>query len=1215
MDLTYHDRIDYKTTLSIFMTTIAPRRTVGILTGYQVYGNLPGNLALEGNTISDYLLHVLQGTLAAGRNLDCNLLLGCGFGRPPQPNNPFPAWFTRSPDSTFVPIGPWNTDGLVILTPLISEQRARLLEELRAGGFPIVYAGTGKPAPAVTTDNATGIRQAVMHLREHGHSRIAYIAGYENVIGDSSIRLEAYKAAMQEFGLELKLELIAYGYHTIQGGELAMKRLLDSGHLFSAVLTSDYSSAVGAVRFLEETGHRIPEDIALIGFDDYLGAQAQNSPMTTVHQQLFELGYRSVELVLDYIENRRSEPTIIRVPEQLVTRQSCGCRITGSWPLHPKNDLRGFSISHITRQMAAAVFGGSYYLSVEKIHTAFADFMAAFLHSLKKADKNEFSSALKLLVQQIEEKGDDPYILQPALSILRNNLTSLAGFRQNSQLVEDWMDQARLIVNEHSHQRTAQYLVRQANTADTVGIMTAKLLAALDERQILDILNIHLPSIGIQHVLIAVFDSAQDDDDPVATSLFWLPATAETEVEFKRYPTRQFPPVGLYALQGSFQVVILPLLALGEQIGYIAFEAGNLETLAEITQQVSAALLTLRLYREAADGRRLAEDANRLKTRFLSTVSHELRTPLNLIVGLSELILREQSQGKNPSSQDLERIYSNSKHLGYLIRDVLDLASSDAGQLRLALEPLDMLEVLQVVIETGEQLARDKGLEWYVEIPGETIRVLGDRTRLRQIALNLISNAVKFTSDGSISMSVSLNQGKVLVTVTDTGLGVPIEEQVSIFDEFHQAERTASRGFGGMGLGLAISKHLIELHGGEIGVHSSGIEGDGAAFYFMLPLMSGQEQMEKTLPVSFANITLVSEEPDTAEPVRTYLEQHGFNTSILPADRDGEWISFLAAAPPAAILLDRKAARSGAWEILRRLKQNPHLQSLPVLFYSYSGKQLSGALLELDYQTKPLTAAGLEQVLLNFRPAGQPFQTILLVDDDQNLLDIHTRLIQSQMPACHILHAHDGFQALEILKNLHPDLILLDLIMPNLDGFGVLEALHTNKACQNIPVIVLTAQVLTDSDMARLNRGVLAVLEKGILSAEETLTHIVNVLNRTNRSGGATQKLVRQAMTFIHTNYTDPITRESLADHLSISENYLTNCFQKELGISPIAYINRYRVRQACALLEKGELNITEVAQAVGYSDHAYFSKVFQRELGISPSAYRRGFRLRGATL
>jgi CheY-like chemotaxis protein len=406
-----------------------------------------------------------------------------------------------------------------------------------------------------------------------------------------------------------------------------------------------------------------------------------------------------------------------------------------------------------------------------------------------------------------------------------------------------------------------------------------------------------------------------------------------------------------------------------------------------------------------------------------------------------------------------------------------------------------------------------------------------------------------------------------------------------------------------------LSKHLIDLHGGKIGVHSSGIEGEGATFYFTLSLMADQELVGKYPSALFATITLVTEDLQAAEPVRVFLERQGFNISAQHADPDIGWMSLLIAAPPAAILLDRKTATSHGWEILRRLKQNPHLQNIPVIFYSYSGEDITGEVLELDYQTKPLTAEGLGQILLNYHPAGQQLQTILLVDDDQSVLDIHTRLIHAQAAHCHVVHAHDGFEALEILKSIRPDLILLDLMMPKLDGFGVLKALHTNKAYQDIPVIVLTAQVLTEPDMVRLNQGVLAILEKGIFSADETFAHIVNVLNRETRSGTAIQGLVRRSMTYIHANYSGPISRQSLADYLSISENYLTNCFQKELGISPITYINRYRVQQACTLLEKGTLNITEVALAVGFSDHAYFSKVFQREMKISPSAYRRGTR------
>jgi signal transduction histidine kinase/DNA-binding response OmpR family regulator/ABC-type sugar transport system substrate-binding protein len=1197
------------------MAISSPRRKIGILTGYQVYGNLPGKLELEGNTISDYLLHVLQGTLAAGRELDCNLLLGCGLSRPRLSSNPYPAWFTCSSDSTFVPIGPWNTDGLIILTPLISDQCNQLLEELREGGFPIVYAGTGKPAPAVITDNATGIKQAVMHLRNHGHKKIAYIAGYENVIGDSSIRLDAYQSAMKEFNLDLKPELISYGYHTIQGGESAMRKLLDTGYDFTALLTSDYSSALGAVRVLEETGHRIPEDIAIIGFDDYLGAKAQNSPMTTVHQQLFELGYRSVELVLDYIENRRSTPVTIRVPEQLVTRRSCGCSFEGSLSFDSTTSVNQPNISSINQQMTDVVFGGSYHLPVEKINAILAKFIDAFLLSLQKADQKIFTIALEEVLHQIEEKGDDPDILQPALSILRRNPPSFTIYKQHYQLAQDLIDQARLLVNEQSHQRTARFLVQQANTADTIGIMTAKLQVALDEGQILNILNTHLPSIGIQHVNIVIFNPSQDNEDPVANSLLWLPSPAKTGVEIRHFPSRQFPPRDLYDENTSFQVAILPLLALGEQIGYIVYDTDDLENLSVITQQVSAALLTLKLYRQAAEGQRLAEKANKMKTRFLSTVSHELRTPLNLIVGLSELILHEQSQGKTPNPQDLERIYSNSKHLGFLIRDVLDLASSDAGQLRLTIEPLDLVEVLRGVIGTGEQLARDKGLEWYVKIPDQSIRVLGDRTRLRQIAFNLISNAVKFTTEGSITLSVNVNQDEVTVSIADTGLGVPLDEQISIFDEFHQAERTASRGFGGIGLGLAISKHLIDLHGGKIGVLSSGIEGDGATFYFTLSLMSEQNRSKNIFQDLYGTITLVTDDLEIATQVRDFLEKKGFNISIQLSTRDIAWISILAKTPPAAILLDKKSTANQGWDILRNLKDNSQLADVPVVFFSYSGKDVPGVALELDYQTKPLTTKGLQRILMQSYTTGQPIQIILVVDDDQNILDLHTRMIQSQLPDCRVIHAHDGLEALEILRNIHPDLILLDLMMPKLDGFGVLEAMQTTDLYQDIPVVILTAQTLTESDMARLNRGVSAILEKGIFSAEETFTHIASVLNRTNHSRSTAQKLVRSAMTYIHSNYQESITRESLADFLSISDNYLTNCFQKELGLSPITYVNRYRIRQACTLLEMDEMNITEIALDVGFSDLAYFSKVFLREIGVSPSVYRRGSRLQKPTL
>ncbi len=259
----------------------------------------------------------------------------------------------------------------------------------------------------------------------------------------------------------------------------------------------------------------------------------------------------------------------------------------------------------------------------------------------------------------------------------------------------------------------------------------------------------------------------------------------------------------MYPDDRPFSLLLLPLIVQGEQVGFTTFSAPEIGLLGSIVRQLAAALNTARLYQEATEGRRLAEEANRLKSRFLSTVSHELRTPLGLIVGL--------------------------------IRDVLDLARNEMGQLKLMREPLDLIQVLEVIEVVGGQLARDKGLTWRTEISPDLPKAWGDRTRLQQVALNLISNAVKFTSQGEIVLKAEAGQDMVIISVSDTGLGIPPEEQEVIFDEFRQSERTATRGYGGLGLGLSICKRLVELHGGTIGARSSGEKGAGSTFYFTLP--------------------------------------------------------------------------------------------------------------------------------------------------------------------------------------------------------------------------------------------------------------------------------------------------------------------------------------------------------------------------------------------
>lgn len=275
----------------------------------------------------------------------------------------------------------------------------------------------------------------------------------------------------------------------------------------------------------------------------------------------------------------------------------------------------------------------------------------------------------------------------------------------------------------------------------------------------------------------------------------------------------------------------------------------------------------------------------------------------------------------------------------------------------------------------------------------------------------------------------------------------------------------------------------------------------------------------------------------------------------------------------------------------------------------YSSSPAGEAILSIDYITKPvelpeLTRA-LDQVGLISDP-DHPVRTYLIVDDEPDTLDLHARIIQSQSSSNRVLKAINGRQALDILQKDTVDLVLLDLQMPELDGFGVLEAMRASDLTREIPVIVVSGKSLTETEMIRLNEGVAVVLKKGLFSMEETLRHIDSALERKRRLSMDAQRLVRMAMAYLHEHFSGPISRWDLAQYVCISEDYLTYCFRQELGTTPMQYLQRYRVNQAKPLLKNSQKSITEIALEVGFTDSGYFSRVFRRQTGMSPEAFRR---------
>ena len=292
---------------------ISHRPTIGFICTWPVY---------QGTTLDRYARSLIQGISAAASERGCDLLLGCGFsatGNSPQHPSFWPA---PGPHVNFVPVGPWNTDGLIIVPDELTQEQSRYVRDLLASGFPIIFTTPEGPGPVVAVDNTLGITQAFQHLLKHGHTRIVFLAGNSGRVGDSEERLRAYRSALKDAGIPEDPRLIAFGEHRREGGLRAMQEILHRGVDFTALIASNDLSCLGAIQCLEESGYRIPEDVAIVGFDDILDARSLSPSLTTIRHPTFSLGYQAVLTLLDHIHGDANRTTRVVVPTSLIVRQS-----------------------------------------------------------------------------------------------------------------------------------------------------------------------------------------------------------------------------------------------------------------------------------------------------------------------------------------------------------------------------------------------------------------------------------------------------------------------------------------------------------------------------------------------------------------------------------------------------------------------------------------------------------------------------------------------------------------------------------------------------------------------------------------------------------------------------------------------------------------------------------------------------------------------------
>ena len=547
-------------------------------------------------------------------------------------------------------------------------------------------------------------------------------------------------------------------------------------------------------------------------------------------------------------------------------------------------------------------------------------------------------------------------------------------------------------------------------------------------------------------------------------------------------------PANALMLDAGYRArLLVPLLRFNEVMGALVvrrkapgeFPKSTIDLLRTFAAQSVLAIQNARLFQEIEEKGRQLELASQHKTQFVASMSHELRTPLNAIIGLTEMMVTNAPRfGTEKATEPLRRVHRAGTHLLGLINQVLDLSKIEAGKLELNPESVNLAPLIDEVIGTARQLAEQNKNRLVVEAQEKLGTLTVDPMRLRQILLNLLSNACKFTSQGEVKLRVrQIVDGRnwIEFAVSDTGIGMTPEQQAKLFEEFTQADSSTARRYGGTGLGLAITRKLARMMGGDVTMESA--PGKGSVFSVRLPARSGAAARNAAnggRPPSDDCVLVIDDDATARELIADHLRADGF--SVVTASGGLEGLKLAKELRPMAITLDVMMPDLDGWSVLAALRQDAELAEIPVIMITILDEHRRGvALGAAGYLTKPVDRDQLHRVVERFRAPGEATR-VLLVEDEPFQRQRMRAWLESQR--CMVQEAANGREALDRLNHGKPDLILLDLMMPEMDGFQVVATLQGEPGWRDIPVIVITALDLDAPARERLNCGVQSVLVK-----------------------------------------------------------------------------------------------------------------------------------------
>jgi len=494
-----------------------------------------------------------------------------------------------------------------------------------------------------------------------------------------------------------------------------------------------------------------------------------------------------------------------------------------------------------------------------------------------------------------------------------------------------------------------------------------------------------------------------------------------------------------------------------------------------------------------------AEVANRAKSTFLANMSHELRTPLNAIIGYSEMVEEElQNSGEEDLAQDVDKIKTAGKHLLSILNDVLDLSKIESGKMDLYIETFSIGSMLNDLCITINPVITKNDNSLMVNVGDNIDSMSSDVTKLRQSLINLLGNAAKFSQNKEIHLNVSADSNvkgepEIVFQVKDQGIGMTKEQLDKLFQAFVQADASTTRKYGGTGLGLAITQKFCHMMGGSIQVESE--PGIGSTFTIRLPKQhkkteglsdpnpgadgssdSGMESEAITPNPNHTKLLLIDDDPIMQDLIRRYFGTRGFNVIVASGGKEG--LEKAKSTQPEVILLDVMMPEMDGWSVLNSLKTDPDLASIPVVMTTMvENRKLGFALGASDSLVKPLDRQQLNIVLAKYGDnKNNNKHAALVVEDDPESLEITSRTLERD--GWRVIQATNGREALDRLNEAIPSVIILDLMMPVMDGFEFVEAVRANPLWQSLLIVILTAKDLTDADRAQLNGHVSRIYKK-----------------------------------------------------------------------------------------------------------------------------------------